>query len=477
MHGPSVTTTKSVFIVPAEPSIYVWGIAIAAALGGLLFGYDWVVIGGARQFYEVYFHLTSPTVVGWANSCALIGCLIGSLAAGYLAERYGRRPILLVAAVLFAVSSVLTGLARSFDAFIVWRIAGGIAIGLASNVSPLYIAEISPAQLRGRLVSLNQFAIVVGILLAQIANWQIARPTPSGLNDALLLGTWNVQYGWRWMFIAVAVPAVVFTIASFFIPESPRWLLTHKRRDQADTVLTKIGGPFYAHAEVANIEATIVEERSMEPATWRELFRRPVRRILLIGVALAVLQQWTGINVLFNYAADVYRSAGYGSNEILLNIVITGTINLIFTILAMLLVDRLGRRWLMLFGCLGIGISHLLCAMAYHANRKGIAVLVLTLSAIACYALTLAPVTWVLIAEIFPNRVRSQAISVAVSALWIASFALTYTFPLLNRALGTGGIFCAYGLICLAGFVLVSLCVPETKGRSLEEIERSLTRQ
>ncbi|WP_263367393.1 sugar porter family MFS transporter [Edaphobacter bradus] len=477
MQAPSITTTRSVFIVPAEPGGYVWGIAIVAALGGLLFGYDWVVIGGAREFYEVYFHLSSPAIVGWANSCALIGCLIGSLAAGYLAERFGRRPILLVAAILFAVSSILTGWAHTFDAFIAWRITGGIAIGLASNVSPLYIAEISPAELRGRLVSLNQFAIVIGILLAQIANWQIARPTPSGLSEASLFATWNVQYGWRWMFTAVAVPAAIFTIASFFIPESPRWLLTHKRKDQADAVLTRVGGPFYARAEVANIEATVEAERLAEPSTWRELFRRPVRRILLIGVALAILQQWTGINVLFNYAAEVYRSAGYGSNDILLNIVITGAINLIFTILAMLLVDRVGRRWLMLFGCLGIGISHLLCAMAYHANWKGIAVLILTLSAIACYALTLAPVTWVLIAEIFPNRVRSQAISAAVSALWIASFALTYTFPILNRALTTGGIFCAYGLICLAGFVLVQLCVPETSGRSLEEIERSLTRQ
>lgn len=477
MQGPSITTTKSVFVVQAETTGYVWGIAIVAALGGLLFGYDWVVIGGAREFYEGYFHLTSPALVGWANSCALLGCLIGSLMAGYLADRHGRKPVFLVAAILFAVSSLLTGLAHSFDAFIVWRIAGGIAIGLASNVSPLYIAEVSPAELRGRLVSLNQFAIVVGILLAQVANWRIARPTPSGLSATQLLNTWNVQYGWRWMFVAVVIPALVFTIASLFIPESPRWLLSRNRKHEADYVLTKIGGPFYAHAEAANIEVTIDEERSMERASWLDLLRVPVRRIVLIGVALAVLQQWTGINVLFNYAADVYRSAGYGSNDILLNIVITGTINLIFTILAMMLVDRLGRRWLMILGCLGIGVSHLLCALAYHANWKGLAVLVLTLSAIACYALTLAPVTWVLIAEIFPNRVRSQGISVAVSALWIASFALTYTFPILNRAMGTGGIFCAYGLICLVGLALVTLCVPETKGRSLEEIERSLTRQ
>lgn len=476
MLGPTTTTTSSSFIVSAERSAYVWGIAIVAALGGLLFGYDWVVIGGAREFYETYFHLVSPALVGWVNSCALVGCLIGSLASGYLAERFGRRPILLIAAILFAVSSGLTGWSYSIIAFISWRIVGGVAIGLASNVSPLYIAEISPPNLRGRLVSLNQFAIVVGILLAQIVNWRIARTVSAGLAPEQLLSTWNVQYGWRWMFTAVVAPAIIFMTASLFIPESPRWLLTRTRRQEASSVLTKIGGAFYSQSEIANIEVTIAEESALAQASFMELLRRPVRRIVLIGIALAVLQQWTGINVLFNYASDVYRGAGYGANDILLNIVITGAINLIFTIFAILLVDRLGRRWLMLLGCIGIGVSHLFCALAYAEHWNSATVLVLTLSAIACYALTLAPVTWVLIAEIFPNRVRSQAVSVTVSALWLASFVLTYTFPLLNRALGTGGIFRTYGVICLGGWALVFFFVPETKGRSLEDIEQLMVR-
>ena len=473
---PTTTTTSSSFIVSAERSAYVWGIAIVAALGGLLFGYDWVVIGGAREFYETYFHLVSPALVGWVNSCALVGCLIGSLASGYLAEHFGRRPILLIAAILFAISSGLTGWSYSIIAFIWWRIVGGVAIGLASNVSPLYIAEISPANLRGRLVSLNQFAIVVGILLAQIMNWRIARPVSAGLTPEQLLSTWNVQYGWRWMFTAVVVPAIIFMMASLFIPESPRWLLTRARSQEASSVLAKIGGASYAHSEIANIELTIAEESALAQASSMDLLRRPVRRIVLIGIALAVLQQWTGINVLFNYASDVYRSAGYGANDILLNIVITGAINLIFTIFAILLVDRLGRRWLMLLGCIGIGVSHLLCALAYAEHWNGAAVLVLTLSAIACYALTLAPVTWVLIAEIFPNRVRSQAVSITVSALWLASFVLTYTFPLLNRAMGTGGIFRTYGAVCLVGWAIVFFFVPETKGRSLEDIEKLMVR-
>jgi MFS transporter, SP family, xylose:H+ symportor len=470
MHGPSLPAAPQSSLVTPRRSLYIWGIALIAALGGLLFGYDWVVIGGARQFYEVYFHLTSAALVGWANSCALVGCLLGSLAAGTLADRYGRRRILLAAAVLFAVSSVLTGWAWSFPAFIFWRIFGGTAIGLSSNVSPLYIAEISPAGHRGRLVSLNQFAIVVGILLAQIVNWRLARPVPAGLPADLLLHTWNVQYGWRWMFTAVSAPALIFTIASLFIPESPRWLCGVGRDREARAILERIGGPAYAGAELAGIESEQRSDAALTQSSWRELLLPAFRKILLVGIALAVLQQWTGINILFNYAAEIYRSAGYGANDIFLNIVITGAINLVFTVLAMVLVDRIGRRIMMLAGCIGIGISHLLCAWAYYAQWRGAAVLTLTLSAIACYALTLAPVTWVLIAEIFPRRIRSHGVSTAVSALWIASFLLTYTFPVLNQLEGTAGTFLTYGVICLLGFVFVAASVPETKGRTLEQI-------
>ena len=475
MHGPTLPAASPASSVAPEHSLYIWGIALVAALGGLLFGYDWVVIGGARQFYEVYFHLTSATSVGWANSCALIGCLFGSLAAGTLADRYGRRRILMASAVLFAISSVLTGWAWSFSAFIFFRILSGAAIGLSSNISPLYIAEISPAAHRGRLVSLNQFAIVVGILLAQVVNWQLARPVAAGLSADLLLQTWNVQYGWRWMFTAVTAPALVFTFASFFIPESPRWLCGAGRVLEARAILERIGGSGYADAEMSGIESAQRDDAALPESSWREFLLPAFRKILLIGIALAALQQWTGINILFNYAAEVYRSAGYGANDIFLNIVITGAINLVFTILAMVLVDRIGRRLMMLTGCIGIGVSHLLCAWAYHAQWRGAAVLVLTLSAIACYALTLAPVTWVLIAEIFPRRIRSQGVSMAVSALWIASFVLTYTFPLLVKFEGTGGVFLTYGVICLIGFVFVAAFVPETKGRTLEQIGAGVT--
>jgi MFS transporter, SP family, xylose:H+ symportor len=462
---------------------YLWGIASVAALGGLLFGYDWVVIGGAKPFYEAYFHLYSESLVGWANSCALIGCLLGSLAAGALSDHFGRKPVLIGAAILFPLSSLCTGWAHLFSTFIAWRIAGGLAIGLASNVSPTYIAEISPARSRGRMVSLNQLALVIGILAAQIVNWAIAEKVPesagarigTGIGASIMEQSWNAQYGWRWMFTAVAVPGVIFLFTALWIPESPRWLITRGMHARALATLARIGGQHYAEAEQSQILAAVSAEET-EKSEWRELLMPGLRRVLMIGIVLAVLQQWSGINILFNYAEEIYRGAGYGMSEVLFNIVITGAINLIFTLVAMVSVDRFGRRSLMLFGCAGVGLSHLLAALAYLRGLHGMGVLLLTLCAIACYAVSLAPITWVLITEIFPNRVRGMAVSISVSALWTSSFILTYTFPLLNRALGTGGTFFCYAVVCILGGLFVLVFVPETKGRSLEQIGNSVIR-
>jgi sugar porter (SP) family MFS transporter len=447
---------------------YVWTICAVAALGGLLFGYDFVVIGGAKPFYERCFQLNGGRLVGWANSCALLGCLLGSIAAGGLSERLGRKKLLILSAFLFAVSSVLTGWAPAFTWFVVWRIAGGVAIGMASNVSPMYIAEVSPAAWRGRLVSLNQLTIVVGILGAQIVNWLIAQPVPESATDQMIRDSWNGQFGWRWMFTAVAVPSVIFLVSAFFVPESPRWLVAKGRHALAHRVLARIGGDAYADSGIGEIRGSIGAETRVGIA---ELLTPGMLRVLGIGVALAVLQQWAGINVIFNYAEEIYRDAGYGVNGILFNIVITGAINLAFTFVALGCVDRVGRRALMLAGCAGIAVSHTLLGLAYHFGLKGIPVLALTLCTIGCYAMSLAPVTWVLISEIFPNRMRGVAVSIAVSALWIACFVLTFTFPLLNAALGASGTFWLYAAICLGGFVFVKQWVPETMGRSLEEIE------
>ncbi len=456
---------------------YIWLICAVAALGGLLFGYDFVVIGGAKPFYERYFELSSERLIGWANSCALVGCLAGSLASGLFTDRFGRKKILILAALLFAVSSVLTGWAPSFGWFVAWRIAGGSAIGLASNVSPLYIAEVSPREWRGRLVALNQLTIVIGILAAQVVNWRIAQPVPDGATAEMIRLSWNGQYAWRWMFTAVAAPAAVFFAGAWLVPESPRWLA--KRPGQRDSlrareILARIGGASYANREMLEIAGSGKESGPAGGTRWSELLSPGLARILAMGVALAVLQQWCGINVIFNYAEEIYQRAGYNVNGVLFNIVITGAINLACTLLALGFVDRFGRRGFMLAGSAGIAVSHTLLGLAYHFGMKGLPVLVLTLCAIGCYAMTLAPITWVLISEIFPNRVRGRAVSISVSALWIACFLLTFTFPVLNSALGSAGTFWLYAAICLAGFGFVLLRVPETKGKSLEQIEQEL---
>lgn len=449
---------------------YLAWIAAVAALGGFLFGYDWVVIGGAKPFYEAYFHLTTDTLIGWANSCALIGCLAGSFLSGMLGDRLGRKRSLLLAGALFAISSILTGWAFSFSAFITWRIVGGLAIGLASNISPMYIAEISPAQWRGRLVSLNQLAIVCGILGAQIFDWQIGTRGAAVFGRSLSAAAWNAQYGWRWMFTAVAVPAVLLFILARIIPESPRWLVSHERIAEAESVLARMGGSDYAREMMHTIAEHLRQDR-VQAAGWRDLASPTIRRLLLIGIGLAVLQQWSGINILFNYAEDVYRSAGYAVNDILFNIVITGAINLVFTLLGMFFVDRIGRRFLMLLGCASVGVVHIALAVVYHLRLHGLPILLLTLCAIGCYAMTLAPVTWVLITEIFPNRIRARGVSIAVSALWASSFLLTFSFPALTGTFGQSGAFVVYGVTCLVGWICVRAFVPETKGRSLEQIE------
>jgi sugar porter (SP) family MFS transporter len=452
-------------------SWYLWFVVLVSAMGGLLFGYDWVVIGGAKPFYEACFHLVKPADEAWAMSCALAGCLIGAPGSGYLSERFGRRPALLLSALMFTISSVGTGLAASFTTFVAWRIAGGAAIGLASGLSPVYIAEIAPAEKRGELVSLNELTIVFGILIAQITNWWIARPVSSGATSLEIQQSWNGQVGWRRMFEATAVPAFIFLVGLLFIPESPRWLVRKGSHQGAFAVLKRLTGEAHAGLILKDIEQTEIREKQQRSV--RSYSSRTVLRVLTIGVALAVLQQWCGINVIFNYAEEVFSAAGYGLSSILQNIVVTGVVMCTFTIVAIITVDRIGRRQLMLLGCSGLSVLYVVLGMLYYHHRRGFSLLFLVIAAIACYAMTLAPVTWVILAEIFPNDIRSKAMAISTSALWAACFILTYTFPFLNAGVGTAGTFWIYAVICAAGFAFVYLNLPETKRKTLEEIERS----
>ncbi|MGC8624205.1 MAG: sugar porter family MFS transporter [Phycisphaerae bacterium] len=449
---------------------YVVPIAIVAALGGLLFGYDWVVISGAKPFFVPHFHLINANIIGWAMSCALLGALAGALMTGWLTDKFGRKKLLAVAAILFAVSSILTGWAPAFMWFALWRIIGGVAIGMASNLSPLYIAEISPAHFRGRLVALNQLTIVIGILLADVVNWLIAQPIAAHATTAMIAASWDGRLGWRWMFTVVAVPSIVFLLGTLVIPESPRWLAKQGRIGEAREILARIAGDADADGEIIAIQETLRGEQAGR-VKLSELLTPGMLNIISIGVLLAVFQQWCGINVIFSYAQDIFHAAGYRVNGVLFDIMITGAVNLIFTLVAMGLVDRIGRRPLMLIGAGGLVITHTLLGFAYYENIKGLPVVILVMAAIACYAMTLAPITWVLISEIFPNRIRGTAISIAVSALWIADFLLTQTFPSLKAAVGNAGAFWLYALICVAGFIFVFTAISETKGKSLEQVE------
>ena len=421
---------------------FLYFICAVSAMGGLLFGYDWVVIGGAKPFYELYFGISdSPLMQGVAMTTALIGCLAGAMVAGAAADKYGRKPLLMVSAVLFTVSAIGTGLFNDFTLFNIARFVGGVGIGVASALAPMYIAEVSPTEIRGRMVSLNQMTIVLGILAAQIVNMLLARDTSVAAEQA-----WNLEWGWRWMFWAETLPAALFLMMSFFILESPVFL---KLRNEGN-----------------------VEMRN--EAGLRELFQNKYCRILLLGLVIAVFQQWCGTNVIFNYAQEIFVGAGFDVDGMFINIVITGIANVIFTIVALYTIEKWGRRTLILLGAGGLGLIYLILGTCYFFEVKGFVMVALVVAAISTYAMTLAPVTWTLLAEIFPNRVRGIAMATCTFALWVGCCTLTFSFPSMNAALGSSGSFWIYSAICICAFVFLFRNCPETKGKSLEELEKEL---
>ena len=427
-----------------QSKAFLYFICAVSAMGGLLFGYDWVVIGGAKPFYELYFGISdSPVMQGVAMSTALIGCLVGAMVAGAAADKYGRKPLLTVSAVLFTVSAIGTGLFNDFTLFNIARFVGGMGIGVASALAPMYIAEVSPASIRGRMVSLNQMTIVLGILAAQIVNLLLARDTSVAENQA-----WNVAWGWRWMFWAETVPAAAFLVMSFLIPESPVFL---------------------------RMKAAATPQHS-EQAGLKELFQSKYARVLLLGLVIAEFQQWCGTNVIFNYAQEIFVGAGFDVDGMFINIVITGIANVVFTFVALYTIERWGRRTLMLIGAGGLGLIYLTLGTCYFLEVKGFAMVCLVVTAISVYAMTLGPVTWTLLAEIFPNRIRGVAMATCTFALWVGCCTLTFSFPSMNAALGSSGTFWIYSGICLCAFLFLFRRCPETKGKSLEELEKELVK-
>lgn len=628
---------------------YVFMLASVAALGGLLFGYDTAVISGAIGYLQIHFELDPQLWKGWAAASALLGCAVGAGSAGLLSDRFGRKKVLFLSAILFLVSALGTAFPRSFTEFIIYRILGGLGVGAASITSPMYIAEVSPARIRGRMVSVNQFAIVSGMLVVYFVNYfiagygvavdrasavpiarrvtaelagrgveldeqlttdlaaEIAAETShrgiekdelfaAGLRDLIaaeaedrnlpldaraaagisarvvaeltaqeigkdaqitdemaqviaaemkdhpaaavvdrLVGrdleiavkaspeviervaveiagrvaeaaadrnveldpqalaetaalihaemvegarAWNEGFGWRWMFGSESLPAVLLLLLTFFVPESPRWLAKQQRQSEALRILARVGGPDRATAELAEIEEAI----AMESGSLTRLFRPGMRIVLLIGVALAVLQQVTGINVFLYYAPEIFKQMGSGTGAALLQTVLVGAVNLGFTVIAIWTVDRLGRKPLMFVGFAGMGVSLLGMGLASYFGRTEVWVLTFILGYIACFALSVGPVTWVILSEIFPTRIRGRAMAVATVCLWVANFLVTQTFTIMDEDRWLTATFhhafpfWIYAALCVVALVFIARCVPETKGKTLEQIERSWSR-
>ncbi len=431
---------------------FLYFICAVSAMGGLRFGYDWGVIGGAKPFYEQFFGIShSPLMQGVAMTTALVGCLIGAMVAGAAADRYGRKPLLMTSAVLFTVSAITTGLFDDFTLFNMARFVGGVGIGVASALAPMYIAEVSPADIRGRMVSLNQMTIVLGILSAQIVNMLLARDTTIAEAQA-----WNVEWGWRWMFWAETLPAALFLIMSFFIPESPVYLRMRKEEKEVrGERLSK------------RTDISLTSHLSL-------LASKPYRHVLILGLVIAVFQQWCGTNVIFNYAQEIFVGAGFDVDGMFINIVITGIANVVFTFVALYTIEKWGRRTLILLGAGGLGLIYLILGTCYFMGMTGFMMVALVVAAISVYAMTLGPVTWTLLAEIFPNRIRGIAMATCTFALWVGCCTLTFSFPSMNAVLGSSGTFWIYSAICICAFVFLLRNCPETKGKSLEQLEKEL---
>jgi len=454
-------------------------VSLTAAMGGFLFGYDWVVIGGAKPFYEPFFGLETATQKGWGTSSALIGCMVGALACVFMADKYGRKRLLIIAGFLFTLSAIGTALATTFFWFNFYRIVGGVAMGIALNLSPMYIAEIAPPEKRGMYVSINQLLIMIGVLMAQIINWQIAiLDTDLAVNatNETIAQSWSGLYGWRWMFGAETLPAFIFFLLMFFVPESVRWLVKNGQVEKAEQILVRIGGREYATNQIKDVQSTVSRE-DVGHANLKELLNPHILKFIGIGVFLSFLQQWSGLNVVIYYASDIFQAAGYNLKEMMLNIVVIGGVMVLSVIVTMMTVDKLGRKTLLLFGTSSMAVVYALIGYCFYLNYTGIVIVLLVLANVMFYSITLAPLLWVVLSEIFPNRIRGAAMSIAALAHWVGNFSLTFTFPAIKENLGWANNFWLYGLICAVGFMVIWFILPETKGKTLEEIELQVVKK
>ncbi len=440
-------------------SRYITAITIVATLGGFLMGYDTAVVAGAIGSLKVYFQL-SNWETGFAAGCALIGCMAGAMIAGYLSFRIGRKYSLLVAASLFAVSAIGTAIPETFVVFIIYRILGGIGVGIVSMVSPMYIAEIAPVHMRGRLVSYNQMAVVLGIFVVYFVNYFIDR-----IGD----DEWDVQLGWRYMLASETLPSIFFLGLVLLIPESPRWLMLKYKDEKAAKILARMAGALDAVAIQKEIRRSMEEEKKMTSSVLSPL----MLKVVLVGVGLSVFQQVTGINAFLYYAPVIFKGLGSSGDTSMLQTVLVGTVNMVFTLVAIFTVDKLGRKPLMIIGAAGMGICLVTIGYGAYTENLGTWLVWFVLGYIAFFALSLGPVVWVLLAEMFPNRARSAGMSIAVAAQWISNFAVTSVFPVLIVYLNGALAFWIFGLMCVATIIFVLWLVPETKGKTLEQMERT----
>lgn len=443
-------------------STIIYKSTLVASVGGLLFGYDTAVISGAIGFMKTYYQL-SDMMTGWVASCALLGCIAGAMYSGKLSDHIGRKKVLMISALLFAISSLGTAVAPDLWFFVIFRIIGGMGIGIASMLSPMYISEMAPAAIRGRLISIFQLGIVTGILVIYFVNAYIA-----GIHDE----AWNISTGWRWMFGSGIIPSLIFIFLLLTVPESPRWLASKKRNSEALDIFARINGAELAQQELRSIDESFNDET---PFSFSDIKGPQLKKTLVIGILLAVFSQITGINAIMYYAPEIFKSTGVGSDSAFMQTILVGIINVIFTLVAIQYVDHWGRKKLLLLGITGMAVCLFITGFAFYRQQQGYLVLIAILGYIACFAMSLGPLTFVVIAEIFPTKARATAMSVATFFLWLAVFLVSQTFPILIGSVGSAGTFWIYMVISIFTFFFIWKMIPETKGKTLEEIEKEWT--